>query len=416
MFDYYDLGSMMMMVTESLQLVVLLVCCLTIITINCANATQNPNIYSVNPTIVHSAVSKGAVCLDGSPPAYYFEPGFGDGAENWIVHLSGGAWCMNVTNCQERATSSNGSSKKMGQLNFQGIHSKNESQNPDFYNWNKVLVAYCDGGSFIGDSEYIDPTNNSTKNLQFRGQKIFYAVLEEVLEKGLKNAKNAILAGSSAGGYPAILYCDYFRDSLPIKSRVKCLVDSGYFVHFKNPVLERFWSWRYGGVAALQGAAKTLPKSCTSKMKAELVQTVPLLDCLYAENIQEYTKTPFFLYMSAFDNIETQYTLGDEKYTTIDEGKGSACLNASLREMRSDFLNAIPKGNDPKHRGVFIDAMHHHTSLISRWSFEVAIEINNVSAPIAFADWYFDRKYRYLIDEIHTMPIKNTFKNVTYVH
>lgn len=29
-----------------------------------------------------------AVCLDGSPPAYHFEPGFGDGAETWLVQLS----------------------------------------------------------------------------------------------------------------------------------------------------------------------------------------------------------------------------------------------------------------------------------------------------------------------------------------
>lgn len=390
----------MMMATKSLQLVFLLVCCFTIITIECAKVTQNPNIYSVEKTIVHSAVSKGAVCLDGSPPAYYFEPGFGDGAENWIVHLSGGAWCINVTDCTGRRGGPNGSSKMMGPLTFQGIHSKNQSQNPDFYNWNKVVVAYCDGGSFVGDAEYIDPTTN----LQFRGQRIFYAVLEELLGKGLKNAKNAILAGSSAGGYPAILYCDYFRDSLPINSRVKCLVDSGYFVHYKNPVLERYWAWRYGGVAALQGVAQTLPKSCTSKMKPEL--------CLYAENIQEYTKTPFFLYMSAYDNIETQYTLGDEKYETVDEGLGSASINASLREMRSDFLKAIPKG-DPKHRGVFIDAVHHHTSLMNRWTFELAIQIHNVSAPKAFADWYFDRKYAYLIDETHIMPIKNVVQNVT---
>lgn len=49
-----------------------------------------------------------------------------------------------------------------------------------------------------------------------------------------------------------------------------------------------------------------------------------------------------------------------------------------VSEMRKDFLNAIPKGNDPKHRGVFIDAVHHHTSLMKKWAFEVAGEIQNV--------------------------------------
>lgn len=28
-----------------------------------------------------------AVCLDGSPPAYHFDQGFGKGVNNWIVHI-----------------------------------------------------------------------------------------------------------------------------------------------------------------------------------------------------------------------------------------------------------------------------------------------------------------------------------------
>ncbi|XP_060209202.1 pectin acetylesterase 7-like [Lycium barbarum] len=384
----------MMMVTRSLQLFVLLVCSLTIVTIECAKITQNPNIYNVTKTIVHSAVSKGAVCLDGSPPAYYFVPGFGEGAKNWIIQLSGGAWCKNVSDCQDRSRGANGSSKYMGLQKFEGIHSKNKTANPDFYNWNKVIIAYCDGGSFTGDVEHVDP---ATK-LHFRGARIFTAVMEELLAKGLKSAKNAILAGSSAGGYPAILYCDRFSSLLPKTSRVKCLVDCGYFVHFKNPVLAKPWQSIYGGVATLQESAKTLPKSCTSKMKPEL--------CLYAENIQQYIKTPIFIFMSAFDNIETQYTLKGNIYDCIDKGTCTTSQNNYLKEMRSDFLNALPKGNNPKHRGVFIDVVHHHTCIIKRWTPESGIVVHNVSAPKAFADWYFDRNYTYLIDE-RDLPLRN---------
>ncbi|KAK4344040.1 hypothetical protein RND71_037134 [Anisodus tanguticus] len=104
--------------------------------------------------------------------------------------------------------------------------------------------------------------------------------MDELLAKGLKNAKNAILAGSSAGGYPAMLYCDRFRNLLTNTSR-----------------------------------------------------------CLFAENIQQDIKTPIFILMSAFDNVE--------------------------------------------------------------------------SAPKAFADWYFDRNYTYLIDE-RDLPLPNLIPNVTY--
>ncbi|KAK4373933.1 hypothetical protein RND71_004610 [Anisodus tanguticus] len=290
------------------------------------------------------------VCLDGSPPAYYFEPGFGEGIENWIVQLPGGGWCNNVTSCLRRSNGRLGSSKSMPPMQFQGIHSKNQTANPDFYNWNKVIVAYCDGGSFIGNAEYVDPATN----LHFRGARIYTAVMEELLAKGLKNAKNAILAGSSAGSYPAILYCDRFRNLLPSTSRVKCLIDSGYFE-----------------------SAKTLPKSCTSKMKPELIQ----------------------------------YTLRDGTDECIKNGTCTTRQNNTIQEMRSDFLNALPKGN-PKLRGVFIDVVPHHTCIITRWTPENATVVHKRSAPKAFADWYFDRNYTYLIDE-HNLPLPNIVPNVT---
>jgi hypothetical protein len=34
-----------------------------------------------------------AVCLDGSPPLYYYSAGFGDGVDKWEIHMEGGAWC-----------------------------------------------------------------------------------------------------------------------------------------------------------------------------------------------------------------------------------------------------------------------------------------------------------------------------------
>ncbi|CAI9297003.1 unnamed protein product [Lactuca saligna] len=41
----------------------------------------------VDITIIESVTSKGAVCLDGSPPAFQLDRGFGDGVNNWLVHI-----------------------------------------------------------------------------------------------------------------------------------------------------------------------------------------------------------------------------------------------------------------------------------------------------------------------------------------
>nr|GMD77935.1 pectin acetylesterase 12-like [Ipomoea batatas] len=38
-------------------------------------------------------------------------------------------------------------------LPFTGILSNKAEENPDFYNWNRIKVRYCDGASFSGDSE-----------------------------------------------------------------------------------------------------------------------------------------------------------------------------------------------------------------------------------------------------------------------
>ncbi|VAI59791.1 unnamed protein product [Triticum turgidum subsp. durum] len=114
--------------------------------------------HLVDITYVESAVAKGAVCLDGSPPAYHLDPGSGSGVNSWLVHFEGGAWCNNAMTCLQRSRTPLGSSKEMAKrVAFTGILSNASGYNPDFYNWNKVKVRYCDGSSFTGDKEEVDP-------------------------------------------------------------------------------------------------------------------------------------------------------------------------------------------------------------------------------------------------------------------
>lgn len=147
----------------------------------------------VDITYVKGAVAKGAVCLDGSAPAYHLARGFGSGANNWLVHFEGGGWCGNVTTCLERKRTRLGSSKEMAtRIAFSGILSGAPEYNPDFYNWNKVKVRYCDGSSFTGDVDEVDP---ATK-LHYRGARIWKAVMEDLLAKGMSEAENGVqLAG-----------------------------------------------------------------------------------------------------------------------------------------------------------------------------------------------------------------------------
>ncbi|XP_041994165.1 pectin acetylesterase 8-like [Salvia splendens] len=94
------------------------------------------------------------MCMDGSPAGYYYSAGSGDGAKNWLLFLMGGGWCDNVDDCQSKLNQSFGSSKFMPFTKFSEILSPDCQINPDFYNWNRIFVAYCDQSSFLGDTEF----------------------------------------------------------------------------------------------------------------------------------------------------------------------------------------------------------------------------------------------------------------------
>ena len=90
--------------------------------------------------------------MDGSPPAYYIRQGSGDGANKWVLHLMGGAWCSNPEDCYSRSFTILGSTTDYFEtFEFPGILSGDNEVNPDFYNWNVVFFIYCDGASFAGD-------------------------------------------------------------------------------------------------------------------------------------------------------------------------------------------------------------------------------------------------------------------------
>lgn len=84
---------------------------------------------------------------------------------------------------------------------------------PDFYNWNKARVRYCDGSSFTGDVEAVDPVSSQSNqlgnnqfrfsywlisvsisiqktNLHYRGNRIFRAMIDQFKSMGLSHAKN----------------------------------------------------------------------------------------------------------------------------------------------------------------------------------------------------------------------------------
>ncbi|KAM0847550.1 hypothetical protein ACQ4PT_054938 [Festuca glaucescens] len=245
-------------------------------------------------TFLNSSVEKGAVCMDGTPAAYHLDPGSGAGNNSWIINLEGGGWCNNARTCKFRTRSRHGSSDFMErQIAFTGIMSASAADNPDFYNWNRVKIRYCDSASFAGD------TFDKGTGLYFRGQRIWEEAVQHLLSIGMASADQVLLTGCSAGGLAAILHCDQFGAFFAGRSTtVKCLADAGLFLDAYVFLLVDISGGRslrsyYADIVYMQGVSSNLPPTCTDHLDAT--------SCFFPQNIIDGIKTPIFLLNSAYD-------------------------------------------------------------------------------------------------------------------
>ena len=100
---------------------------------------------------------RGGVCLDGTPPAVYFAPATNaSAATRWVIYFKGGGWCISLEDCLSRSVGLIGTTKNLAlqQPTFGygggGPLGTDLAENPRFANANRVMLWYCDGGSFSG--------------------------------------------------------------------------------------------------------------------------------------------------------------------------------------------------------------------------------------------------------------------------
>ncbi|KAI4349826.1 hypothetical protein L6164_010376 [Bauhinia variegata] len=374
-----------------------------------ARSSPSPQPLTVGLTLVRGAASKGAVCLDGTLPGYHLHRGFGSGANSWLVQLEGGGWCNTIRNCVFRKTTRRGSSKYMEkQLPFTGLLSNKAEENPDFFNWNRVKVRYCDGASFSGDSQ------NEAARLQFRGQKIWVAVMEELMAKGMQNANQALLSGCSAGGLAAIIHCDEFRGLFPKSTKVKCLSDAGFFLDAIDVSGGHTLRNLFDGVVHLQEVQKNLPTSCLNHMDPT--------SCFFPQNLIEHVQTPLFLLNAAYDAWQLQASLAppsaDPNGSWHNCKSNHASCNSSqiqfLQDFRNQMLNGIKDFSRSAQTGLFINSCFAHcqSERQDTWFADDSPLIRNKPIAIAVGDWYFDRQGVKAVDCAY--PCDKTCHNLVF--
>lgn len=156
-----------------------------------------------------------AVCNDGSPAAFYWRPGFGNGNTSYVVHLQGGAWCTDQASCLDRATSSPDLVSSNGYPatsdHSLGLFSTNSSLNRGWYNANMVYVMYCTSDSWSGNAT----ATFAGQLWRFQGRRVIEAVFEKLRDSyGLDRASQVLLSGCSAGGQGVIVNVDHVQNIL----------------------------------------------------------------------------------------------------------------------------------------------------------------------------------------------------------
>jgi hypothetical protein len=192
--------------------------------------------------VLDQSAYPSAVCNDGTPATYVLRPGFGDGTRRWLIYLEGGGECADAEHCQTRYTTTRAYMTSEGSNDgavfdgaLEGIKSTNPSINPDFYDVNLVQVRYCSSDLWSGDTEGNEalPTSDMAR-WHFRGRSIVEAVLEDLREHGLDDAREVLLAGSSAGGVGVVHRADDVAARLPASARFLALADAGFFIDYPS--------------------------------------------------------------------------------------------------------------------------------------------------------------------------------------
>ncbi|KAM7393837.1 hypothetical protein PAMP_020676 [Pampus punctatissimus] len=151
---------------------------------------------------LHFLKNVSVTCNDGSPAGYYIKES--KGSKRWLLFLEG-----------------------------TGILSPQPEENPHWWNANMVFIPYCSSDVWSGATP---KTDNS--DYAFLGSLIIKEVVNELLTKGLNNAKVLLLAGSSAGGTGVLLNVDHVAEQLESQGhrgvQVRGLADSGWFLDNKQ--------------------------------------------------------------------------------------------------------------------------------------------------------------------------------------
>ena len=245
-----------------------------------------------------------ALCNDFTQAGYFFREN--PKSRKWFVYLESGGFCVSGNTCNRRFTNSNfrdgdllsnfnvretwssncGAAEANGTFNISSdsdcsrkrvisplmtslsryaptegdftiegkdFLSTDPVSNPQYHNYNHVLVPYCSSDLWLGnDDENIrgddfrfNPDATSSIQFTFRGARIVRSTITDLIkhDHSLINATEIVFAGSSAGGIGIINHMKWIREKVSNLTtspgnmpHMSAILDSSWFVDFRESI------------------------------------------------------------------------------------------------------------------------------------------------------------------------------------
>jgi len=347
--------------------------------------------------------STGALCLDGSNYQFYLKRN--QKSKNFIIFFDGGGWCSNkvykntLESCVKRTATYLGSNNYF--LNkvysFFGKYpnfkrwmyflSNDQTNNPDFHDYNKIILKYCDGRGFVGFNQ--DPIIYDGVSLYFRGFNNTIEVIKYAkTQLNLLEAENLIISGISAGGLASLVYSNYFQEILPKTIRVKTISDSGVFFDFEHVNKSNNYSFSSVWKNLLIDTKPEFPEGflesyCKFKQNEHW-------KCFLPEYFAGEIQVPVFFILSLYDSYSIYTFVGDQCQLNASYfcfQKEVDLYKNKIKEFYEEFVETNEKwgGFFP---GCFL---HDYLSFSFDWENE-KVKIDGLSLREAVGRWHLTGK------------------------
>jgi hypothetical protein len=272
------------------------------------------------------------------------------------------------------------------------------TQNPSFAQFHRVILWYCDGGSFTSDRT--EPIEVNGSKVWFRGKRNLDAMLAYLRDEfGLAQATQVLVSGGSAGGLSAYIHADYIRASLfpPSSSNLikfRAAPISGYFLNHRtmNGTLAHEANMRF--VYSMMNSSGGVNRACAAHYGVQSWR------CIFANESWSFSTTPTFALNSALDAYQISDILdfpnkqcaglnvGAPKIPGPQMSRCTAAELATLAQYERDFMHDLQ--SSPAFRragnGGFIEScVEHCLAMGAGWNI---VQQNNVTIQQAVSAWW----------------------------